>query len=272
MINTIQVMSRLRKNLHLIFAKISIKCHLKLSNITKTPMALDLLREEIKCVILNTVLKELRTFMVTLVQSYNLPLSKEKLDIALLLLLYGSRQKVASKLRLPEFKYFKLNSYKSKWLTKKIEIEEYPLLICLSKEILKQDGNFQTNLLNILIENLIIKISDIVAYELVLNASTSKKLAKLYCTDPFLFKVKVANLDTYKYYQSYLNSTFLNVKTYYNQTYSVTVMTKKGLVSKNLYSTEVTDLVKHSTFELYLIRFLSFINFLKIRKPFNSKN
>jgi len=257
------IMSR-KKTLKVIFAKVYIKCHLRMRNMTKKPMALDLLREEIQAVILNVVLNEVEAFMVTVSRSAILKFTNEHIDIVIVLLLCGSTQKVAYKLNLPRFTYFEVNN--STWSTKNIEMEQYPLLAFLNVSTIKQDMICYTNVLTILTENLIIKLSDIIAYQLFSHTHISPDLIKCYCGDPNVFKINITNLNAFTYYQSYLNSIFLNLRKYYNQTYSLVLMTKNGLMNKSVYNAQLAYPLKISTFELYIIQFFNLINFLIMEK------
>lgn len=230
---------------------------------TQKHMAIDLLREEVKSLVLNSVLNEVRVLILSLIRSSSHKLTGEHTDIVILLLLLWSKKSIFHKLRLSELQCFEPNR---SWLLKAIEADDYPFLGFLDLSTHKYYGGEYNNVAVILIENLVIKISNVIAYQLISNEQVSNTFLKLYSTDSVLVRVDMKNMKSYLGYESYLNFIFLNLKKYYTHTYYINIMTKYGLVTKEVYIDELPYKVKSSLFEVFIIKCTDWINFLLFEK------
>ncbi len=163
-----------------------------------------------------------------------------------------------------------LNNYTSldnsnQWIIKKIQLEEYSSIINLLNSIYSMEitENTSVNLTVSLIENLVIKLSNIMVYEVFSNKNLSKFVfLKWYTVDYLLFSYSLVNLKTYLYWRSYLESTYSNIKRFSTDTYPLLILTKNGIESKRLYNRNLIYNPNSSKIQIILSKSLNFIEYL----------
>ena len=180
-----------KKNISILFNKIEIKFHLNLNNETKHPMSLELLRKEIQILILTTILKDLKLCVINISQSPRyLDYSKDKIDILIILILLSSKRKIINKLKFAKEDYLYSEKIENNWLLKVVETEDYSSSILMVKVVYQKliyckvpAEIYPSKLLGVLLENLIIKLSNFIAYEVFFNLNLPTHIAKNYFRD-----------------------------------------------------------------------------------------
>ena len=261
-------MINLKKILATVFDKIILKLCTNTKNNTYQPLVLEILREEVQVVICILVALELKT---TLKNTLNYFFNKNKdnlfTDKILKILIYSSKNKIIStlNLHLPSLSS-KLNK-KNKWLLREIQIEDYTIPIFLLKQ-LKPTKNFakkkKLNQLCIsLIENLIIKISNYIVYELFSSGKLAEKnCLKFYATDFFIFSYNIMSLRFYLYWRLYIESFYLNIKRFSTHKYKIIVCTKNGFGIKKFHNKEISKEISPPKPSKLVVECLNCINYI----------
>lgn len=260
-------MNNLKKKLSFLFYKINLKFYSNTKNLTKTSMPIDLLREEIQLLIFVIVTTELKLILIKISELALTGISPNLLiDSSIRFLTLSSKQKILRALGLnSKTTLEKANS----WLLKKIQIEEYTSIFTIVKltsstRLLENTCN---NLLISLIENVIIKITNYMVYEIFSDRKFSKTIFfKLYTSDYMLFSYNLTNLKTYLYWKYYIENIYLNIKRFSTDTYPLIICTKYGLEEKRLYNKELYTNFYSSNLQKLLSKSLDFIDYLKNKK------
>ena len=159
-------MNILKKKLSVLFYKIFLKFYSKMKNASSEPMSLDLLRREIQVFISIIVSLELKLILDNSVYYYSKKIDTNLLvDTFIKFLVISSKRKVLYRLG--------LNTYTSldnsnQWIIKKIQVEEYSSIINLLNSLyfMEIHETISINLTVSLIENLVIKLSNVMVYEI----------------------------------------------------------------------------------------------------------
>jgi hypothetical protein len=224
------------RQLDSVINKILIKISLNISNKSDYPLSLNLVREEIQKIIITSILIHFNLLFYSLSKtSPKNTNNKVLIDVILRILLLSSKKKIIFKLSLSKStKLTKLNSFNS-WLIKDIEAQEYDLFIfilnCLKPSAKKKNPFL---LIESVIENFIIKLSDIIVYELFYEPKFSIIFLIEYTTDFLIFKNKIKNLQLLLYSKKIFHTNYSVLKKTYNNTYSILVFTNQGLLLKSL--------------------------------------
>lgn len=260
----------LDKHISILFKKIEIKFHLTLNNDTYHPMSLELLREETQILILTTVLKDLKVFIINILKSStSFECSKDKIDVFIILIIMSSKRKILNKLRFTKENYVCSEKIENKWLITAIESEAYSTIIVIIQIlygiIIDYKFSFETypsNLLSVLIENLTIKLSNFISYELFFKSNLSSNITKIYFRDYSIIDYDKRKLSNYLYWKWYLTLIFFNIKILYNQTHSITLLQKKGFITKKFYSSELNKIKILSNIEIIILGIITYIDFI----------
>lgn len=260
-------MNKFKKTLSLLFYKILLKFYSQTKNLTQNPMPIDLIREEIQLLVFVTVAVELKLILSKLSELSFVEISVNLvIDNTITFLALSSKQKVFYILGLD----FNSNLEKSNsWVLKKIQIEEYSsiftIIKCISSSRILEDVS--SNLVMSLLENIIIKITNYMVYEIFSEKKFSKMIfLKLYTSDYLLFSYNLINLKTYLYWKFYIENIYLNIKRFSTDTYPLTVCTKNGLEEKRLYNKELHINFYSSSTQKLLSKSLDFIDYLKNKR------
>jgi hypothetical protein len=183
-------------------------------------------------------------------------------DIIIKFLVVSSKRKILNRLG--------LNSYSSlensnEWIIKKIQAEEYSSVINLlnSIHLLGIVESNSTNLTSSLIENLVIKLSNFMVYEIFSDKNLSKFIfLKWYTVDYLLFSYSLINLKTYLYWKSYIGSTYSNIKRFSTDTYPLLICTKNGIEFKRLYNRNLIYNISSSRIQTIFSKALNFIEYI----------
>lgn len=226
------------KELENIFNRIIIKISLTTVNKTGYPLVLGLLKEEVKRIICISVLMELNIIFYCLHTTYSKYVdSKFLIDILFKILLVSSKQKTACRLCLLKPNGFiKLKSF-NLWLLKDVEITDHNLFIMILNwlKIFPVNRN-SSNLIESLVENFIIKLSDVVVHELFYELVQSKVFVLHYTIDFFMFRSSFQKLRFYLYSRKVLEKIYFFSQKVHNFNYSILICTKDGFMLKSLSS------------------------------------
>lgn len=256
-------MTRLKKKLNVLFYKIFLKFYLNMKNVTSEPMSLDLLREEVQILISTIIFIEFKLILNSTYYYYSKKMDTTLLvDIIIKFLVVSSKRKILNRLG--------LNGYSSlensnEWIIKKIQAEEYSSVINLlnSIHLLAIVESNSTNLTSSLIENLVIKLSNFMVYEIFSDKNLSKFIfLKWYTVDYLLFSYSLINLKTYLYWKSYIGSTYSNIKRFSTDTYPLLICTKNGIEFKRLYNRNLIYNISSSRIQTIFSKALNFIEYI----------
>ena len=253
----------LKKKLNVLFYKIFLKFYSNIKNVTSEPMSLGLLREEIQIYICTVILIELKLFLDNVVYYYSKKIATSLLvDTFIKFLVVSSKRKILHRLGLNRYSVLD-NS--NQWIIKKIQVEEYSSIVNLLNLIYSMEinENISASLTASLIENLVIKLSNVMVYEIFSSKNISKFVfLKWYTIDYLLFSYSLTNLKTYLYWKSYVESTYSNIKRFSTDTYPLLVCTKNGIESKRLYNRNLIYNTNSSKIQAILSNCLNFIEYL----------
>lgn len=257
-------MTKLEKTLDFLFYKILLKFYLHTKNLTKNPMPIDLIREEIQLLIFITVTVELKLILTKLSYISLIDINLNTLvDNSLICVILSSKQKIFRVLGLDLS--FNLET-SNNWILKKIQIEEYSSIFTILKFVSTSHLSQTTSntLIGSLLENIIIKVTNYMVYEIFSDSKVSKTIFfKLYTSDYLLFSYNLTNLKTYLYWKFYIENIYLNIKRFSTDTYPLTICTKNGLEEKRFFNKELYINFYSSRIQNLLSKSLDFIEYLK---------
>lgn len=260
----------LNKHILMLFKKIEIKFHLTLNNDTYHPTSLELLREETQILILTAVLKDLKVFIINLLKSStSFEYSKDKIDVLIILIIMSSKRKILNKLRFTKENSACSDKIENKWLITAIESEVYSTIILIIQILYDiiidykfSVETYPSNLLSVLIENLTIKLSNFISYELFFKSNLPSNITKIYFRDYSIIDYNKRKLSNHLYWKWYLTLIFFNIKILYNQTHSITLLQKKGFIRKKFYSSELNKIKILSNTEIIILGVITYIDFI----------
>lgn len=256
-------MTILKKKLNILFYKIFLKFYGNMKNVTSESMSLDLIREEIQVFISIIICIELKVILDNSIYYYSKRIDTNVLvDTLIKILIVSSKRKILYRLGLN--KYTSLDN-SNEWIIKKIQVEEYSSILNLLNSIYSMEisDSISASLTTSLIENLVIKLSNVMVYEIFSSKNISKFVfLKWYTVDYLLFSYSLLNLKTYLYWKSYIESTYSNIKRFSTDTYPLLICTKNGIESKRLYNRNLIYNTNSSKIQTILSKSLNFIEYL----------
>ena len=234
-----------------------------MKNVTSEPMSLEFLREEIQMLISTMICVELKLILSNTVYYYSKKMDTTLLvDIIIKFLLLSSKRKILYRLGLNKYTCLDGSNY---WILKKIQVEEYSSIINLLNSIyvMEISENISANLTVSLIENLVIKLSNFMVYEIFSTKNISEFVfLKWYTVDYLLFSYSLINLKTYLYWKSYTEITYSTIKRFSTDTYPLLICTKNGIEFKRLYNRNLIYNTNSSKIQTILSKSLNFIEYL----------
>ena len=256
-------MTILKKKLNILFYKIFLKFYGNMKNSTSESMSLDLLRKEVQIFISIMIFRELKLILENTSYYYSKSIDTNILvDTIIKIVVVSSKRKILYRLGLNN--HTSLDN-SNQWIIKKIQVEEYSSILNLLNSIYSMDIRETTSasLTTSLIENLVIKLSNFMVYEIFSSKNISKFVfLKWYTVDYLLFSYSLLNLKTYLYWKSYIESTYSNIKRFSTDTYPLLICTKNGIESKRLYNRNLIYNTNSSKIQTILSKSLNFIEYL----------
>lgn len=233
-----------------------------MKNKTSEPMSVDLLREEVQLITSIIIFTELKLILSNSYY-YSKKINANLLvDTIIKFLVVSSKRKILYRLGLNT--HTSLES-SNQWIIKKIQIEEYSSILNLLNLIhtLESNPNNSLSLTSSLVENLVIKLSNFMVYEIFSNRNISQLIfLKWYTIDYLLFSYNVTNLKTYLYWKSYVEITYSNIKKFSTDTYPLLICTKNGIEAKRLYNRKLIYNMNSSQVQTVLSKILNFIEYI----------
>ena len=234
-----------------------------MKNTTSDLMPLDLLREDVQLLISIIVLTELKLILINTSEFYSRGVDNNFIvDSCIKFLILTSKQRILTRLSVSTETTLDASN---QWTIKRIQIEEYPSIITLLKSVSSWEAleNSSTSLITSLIENLVIKLSNSIVYELFSSGKLSKlSVLKWYTIDYLLFSYNLFNLKTYSYWKYYIETMYSNIKRFSTDTYPLFICTRNGVELKRLYSLDLCDNGRASRLQIFISKFLNFIEYL----------
>jgi hypothetical protein len=234
-----------------------------MKNTTSDLMPLDLLREDIQLLISIIVITELKLILISTSDFYLRGVDNNfMVDNCIKFLILTSKQKILIRLSVNIATTLDISN---QWTIKKIQIEEYPSIITLLKSLSSWEAleNSSTTLITSLIENLVIKLSNSIVYELFSSGKLSRlNVLKWYTIDYLLFSYNLFNLKTYSYWKYYIEAMYSNIKRFSTDTYPLFICTRNGVELKRLYSLDLCYNSRASRLQIFVSKFLNFIEYM----------
>lgn len=257
--------------LELIFTQVLLKINTNLTNVTGEILLLDRVENQIKVYILRSILEEVQKLSINL-SYYNSRKTNVnyKVDRFLQLILIRVYKKLRREILISNT-YFYDDYSELKWLLKNFEIENGELLKLMVNHFISLDGDmFQgygrkkintEKLLICIVENLILKFSNVILYILLLNSKVPIYLFKA-VSEPEVYSLKVEKNNLY--WTSYLSSTFLRPKYIYTSLYVLKVIGYEGLCNKLVYLPKLrAQEEKHlTTLQFTVILYFELVDFI----------
>jgi len=227
-----------KKELDVLFNKVLIKLSLNITNKTSYPLALNLLREEIQKIICISILMEFNLILYSFLQSSskNIDIDKELLvDIILKVLLLSAKQKITVRLSLKKKQKFIKLSSSNEWFLKDMECGNHYLFIVILKWLFSSDfKKSSSNLIESLIENFVIQLSNIIVYEIFYDLNSSRIFFIEYSTDFIVLKKNLRIIKAYVYPRQLYHRIQSFLKRTYNYSYPIIICSRYGFILKNL--------------------------------------
>jgi hypothetical protein len=229
-------------------------------------MALELLREEIQMYVCITVATEFKILLNIMLNFYSKDIDPNFLiKTVIKFLIVSSRQKINSTLNLG----FKKNNLgtSTNWLYREFQIHDsYYLKIILQFLVISTTKTLQHSSCSLcisLIENSIIKLSNIIVHDLFSEIDPSKQaLLKFYTTDSFLFSYRLSNIKLYLYWKWSIEKLYLEIRRLSEDTYSIFVCTKSGFSVKKILVKTIKGQIISPKFYKFLGSFLNFVDYI----------
>ena len=252
-----------------IFTTIHLKVSLNVVNISEESLSFDSFKKEIKIYILNSVLDEMKSFIISDVyyksHNSNFNFEPDKFFELILLRVKKSIQKEFGLLQNTE-----IASLECDWVVNYLETEDGELLdlalylihLNLGDQSLPTITGFdRIKLITALLENLIIKLSNVFVYITLLHFEVKQMLYEGggFVNRDFL-KLKKNNF----YWQAYVTSTFLKPKYIYYNLYLLKILSKYGICTKVMYmpNSDRKEKYRFSKIQFAVLCYFELIDFI----------
>lgn len=255
--------------LELIFTVVGLKCHGDIKNVSNEPLLLDYIKKDFKVYLLTLILEEFKQILINLkYYSYLRIGGTYKLDRLLQLLIIKVRKKI-NDLSLFENKKILYNYSEIHWLLTNLENEDKELLKLLVSTdlwIKKNDlsSKFQESsvlLVMALLENFLIKVSDIVVYLLFIQPDSS---VAIFNTDSRHYFDTINIHRNNMYWRVYIKEIFLKPKYIYRHIYNLKIINNSGICNKIIYlpNSRLKDKETLSKIQSLILLYIEFVEFL----------
>ncbi len=226
--------------LEVLLNKIIIKVSLNIENKSKYPLSLSLIREEVQKIIIISTLVQFKITFCSLSNVYKKTNNyKYLIDIFLKILLISSKQKIAFRLSIIRSKQFIKLKFFNSWLLEDIKSQEHNLFTTIINFLKVSQKKNSITLVESVIENFIIRLSDAIGYELFCETRFSTILLVEYSKNFINFRINIRNLKFYTYSKKLFNKKYIFLKQICNYKCPILVCRKEGLFLKNLNYTHV---------------------------------
>ena len=256
------------EKIKLFFYQVSLKfcTSLKNNNSNNTQVFFQFLREDFQVYLFNLVLTELLFLVLELKKANSNPLFFFKTDFLLKILIVNSENQLSSDfpLKLLPLNYSSSDSF---WLIKLLEVEELTSISLLLNYILFNKIKLSDKFTRILIENLVLKVTETLVRLLLIQNLLDSAFLKNYPERNFLSLNFIIQLRNDLYWSSYFNLLFQYPKYIHNNIHPILLLVNKKICVKNIYllkSSESNDLTRLQSFILFYFEITDFIR-LKVK-------
>jgi hypothetical protein len=236
---------------------------LNLVNRTNDSLSFDRLKKEVKAYLLICVLDEIRNFLINELFYKSRKLNSDfKADKFFELILVKVKKNVEKKFIF--FNHIKIITSEINWVIKYLEIEEGELFnimlynICFhqySEIIYSTNSIDKFKLVTSILENLVLKITNIFIYMLFLDIEVKKLFYEQFFNSNLdILRAQKNNL----YWQAYITSTFLRPKYIYYNLYNIKTLDKYGISIKVIY---LPNLIRREKYKFSNIQSLILVYF-----------
>jgi hypothetical protein len=249
-----------KKELTTVFSKLHVKCLIGRKKSTNELVLIELLREEIGILILNSVMERLLFLFQYISIKFDI---EENIDSLFRFVLLSSKNKILTKLKL-----FKLQNCRyrknvmQECLLSVFEPDDYETFLMLVNSVKCNDKQVYSNeiFLRILLEHLVVKISSALVYDIFLSRKISTKALEIYSIDSLLLLSYSNKMYPYLKCNSYLKSV-----SYKNKFVQFLTLTKSGITLKNSF---VETLGGNKTIPLISIPIYKFLKLFHLLSSF----
>jgi hypothetical protein len=254
-------------HLELIFAQVSLKIDVNVSNVTGFPLLADCLKKEVKIYLLKSVLEELQILCINFVYyKHREPGFVYKVDRFLQLILINVHRKVNNELHILNSN-INYSSSESKWLLKNLDTEDGELIKWLFDKLLLEVNDLDATEIHLdklfisIVETLVLKITDIITYLLLIGLSSNFSILEDNKNGDTLF---ISSQKNNIYWQSYLKSTLVKPKYVYGGVYTLHIFSSNGICNKLVYlpALRLKEKKYLSTLQFTVIMYLEVFDFL----------
>nr|BBK20591.1 hypothetical protein CrySAG9772f_p087 [Cryptomonas sp. SAG 977-2f] len=254
-----------KKKLQIFFSIVGIKMATKIYNSSHSYINLDFFREEIKSLVLLTVLNKTKLLVFTALVCPKRKIEID-LDLSIYTILKSSLEEIMHKLKI--ITMYAPIAVKMETVNAIILEDSMPFLHLITVTIAKK--NLPKDLSRIIlfsIETLVIKLTNEVMYQLNLTLKNFPAYSYYFYKDYVFFK---ENLKNYVMYRLYTEHLLLSIRALSSRTCTLSIIHKKKLVLKEIYNVRVYNYMKSSISKLVSLNWRFFTKFLYLRK--SSKN
>ena len=257
------------ETIDIIFTRIYLKLHLNLINRTADSLSFDRLKKEVKIYLLMCVLDELRAFLINELFYRSRKLNSHfKADKFFELILVKVKKNLEKKFLF--FNQIKIITSEVNWVIKYLEIEEgelfniilYNISFPQSSEIIYSANSLdRLKLVTSMLENLVLKITNIFIYMLFLDIEVKKLFYEQFFNSNLdILRVQKNNL----YWQAYITSTFLRPKYIYYNLYNIKTLDKHGISVKVIYLPSLVrrEKYKFSNIQSIILVYFELVDFI----------
>lgn len=213
------------------FIKIYLKIHLGKKYSNNEFLFLDLIRDEIKIIVLTTVTKEF-DFLLNKIKGN--PYIDETIDLLFKLIILSAKNKILTKLKLQPPKSVHNTNIKKNWVLSMIGFEDYIAFSFLLTSLTYKNSktnNLQTLALKLLLEHLILKISDLLIYDIFVTKKIELKLLTIYSIDELLIMSYSTKVTPYLTWNIYIKS-IVPADKYMDVSIKILTFAKTGIIKR----------------------------------------
>jgi hypothetical protein len=258
------------KKIKVLFYQTSLKFCGYLKNNNKQYIFLEFLREDVQNHLLNIVLNELLFLIVDLRKAKLKNSNSIKADFIFKVLIINSETQLINNFprKIRRINY-KLND--ALWLLKLLEIEENYCFKILTYYLIFEDTNifdenkFSDKFTRILIEHLVLKISETLTRLFLTQDLLDPCFLKSYPKSNFIFSKIVMNFRNNLYWSSYFILVLMHPKYIYNNMHHIWIILNKKICYKNIYLLKDTEDLELTNLQACTLLYLETVDFLKLK-------
>ena len=227
-----------KNQIELLFYKIYIKSNLTKKEFITESFLLDLIRDEIKLLVLHIVLKQVKLLIIRLKHRkiYSFA-NKETVDMIIKSILISSKCEILNILKITNSTFKDAVKTKTDYIPILLKIEEYKSLLLIFKTIVNYKSNnvtLQRVPIQMLIEHMILKCSSLLICDIFLTHRMTLNILSHYTIDSIKLLTYINAISFYLFWKLYFNTILPNTDWVVVEEYNILFFTKKGVTSKKV--------------------------------------